>query len=149
MLDLIKGFALKPGTLIATGVILVLVLVTIFFYRTHNQDLVTNVAITQENGVLKQNEDFTDKSKVITDAVVTGFVQESKKSTVTTDTLRRESINEYVKKIDPVGVPKSPASQGDLPDGADRVSVFADSMHQNYCRARPEDIQCNPVSPAK
>jgi len=139
---------IKPGFLVAGGGVLILILAMIFFYRAHNQELIVNGAIKTENGILKQKEDFTEKSMAITDLVVDNFVQEVKKSNVTTDKLRHESINGYINKIEPVVEPTT-TPKGALPDGAARVSMLANSMHENYCRARPKDVQCNTLDTVK
>lgn len=146
MWTVLKGFLAKPLTILIGVMLVILIGTTIFYYHAHNDELVVNGQIKSENGILKQNEDFTDKSNKITDQTVVEFVQKSKESTASTEQLRRESINEYVNKIEPKGGPQKEPTKDSLPDGADRVSKLADSMHENYCRARPKDLQCNPVN---
>lgn len=142
MFTLLKGISTK----VYVGVIVVLLATGWFFFKAYSNGLVEKGSLETSNVTLQQNVDHVEQSAKITDTVVTDFVNESKKSQQTTDKLRKEALNEYINKIEPKVVPKAAEPSDAKPDGADRVGVLAKRMHENYCRARPEDARCHPVN---
>ena len=145
MFTLLKGASTK----IFVTIILVLVMGSFGLWKLYTGNLVETGSLQTENGILQQNVVHTEQSAEITDSVVTHYATEAKTSQLATDNLRKETIHEYVKKIEPVVPAKKTTLPSDVPDGADRVGVLADRMHENYCRARPQDTRCSAVSPVK
>lgn len=137
----------SASTKIFVTVILVLLLGSYGLWKLYTNNLVENGSLQTENGTLQQNVTHVEQSAKITDSVVTDYVTEAKASQLATDNLRKETIHEYVKKIEPVVPAKETTPKTDVPDGADRVGILADRMHENYCRARPQDTRCSAVNP--
>lgn len=137
MLALLKGLSTK------TYLIVIVVLLTfgVFFYKAYTGGLVEKGELKSENVVLEHNVVHAEQSAKITDQVVSTYVEDSKKSHQTTETLRKEALNEYINKIEPPK-PQAIVTQVAQPDGADRVTVLAKRLHENYCRARPSDARC-------
>jgi hypothetical protein len=142
MFTLLKGISTK----VLVGVIVVLLATGWFFFKAYSTSLVEKGSLETSNVTLQQNVDHVEQSAKITDKVVNDFVDDSKKSQQTTVKLRKEALNEYINKIEPKVVPKAVEQSPAQPDGADRVGVLAKRMHENYCRARPEDARCPPVN---
>lgn len=142
MFTLLKGISTK----VYVGVIVVLLATGWFFFKAYSHGLVEKGSLETSNVTLQQNVDHVEQSAKITDNVVSDFVDESKKSQQTTVKLRKEALNEYINKIEPKVVPKATEQSDAKPDGADRIGVLAKRMHENYCRARPEDARCPPVN---
>lgn len=143
MFTLLKGASTK----IFVVVILILLMGSFGLWKLYTNNLVENGSLQTENGTLQQNVTHVEQSAKITDSVVTDYVTEAKASQLATDTLRKETIHEYVKKIEPVVPAKETTPKSAVPDGADRVGILADRMHENYCRARPKDTRCSAVNP--
>lgn len=144
MLKLFSGITAK----VYITVILVLLVAGVFFYKAYTGELVEKGAMQTSNVTLQQNVEHVEKSASITDTVVKDYVEKTEKSHQVTEKLRKEAIHEYVKKISPVVPTKTPPATDSPPDGADRVGVLADRLHENYCRARPNDTRCHPVNPS-
>lgn len=145
MFTLLKGAPIK----ILVIIILLLAMGSFGLWKLYTSNLVENGSLQTENGTLQQNVIHVEQSAKITDRVVTDYATEAKASQLATANLRKETIHEYVKKIEPVVPAKETSSKDDVPDGADRVGILADRMHENYCRARPQDTRCSAVSPVK
>lgn len=135
MFQLIKGMGMKTIAIIVVTLVIAL-LCTVKYLRSENKTLSgEKIELNIENGIVKQNLDYVEKSHEITNKVVDEAVTAQRESTKTTETLRRDNLNEYVNKIN------APTKVGE-PDGADRVRVLARGLHENYCRARPKDARC-------
>lgn len=145
MFTLLKGAPIK----ILVIIILLLAMGSFGLWKLYTSNLVENGSLQTENGTLQQNVIHVEQSAKITDRVVTDYATEAKASQLATANLRKETIHEYVKKIEPVVPAKETSPKSDVPDGADRVGILADRMHENYCRARPQDTRCSAVSPVK
>lgn len=139
----------SASTKIFVIVILILLLGSFGLWKLYTNNLVENGSLQTENGTLQQNVVHAEKSAEITDRVVLDYATEAKASQLSTDNFRKETINEYVKKIEPVVPAKETTPKTDVPDGADRVGILADRLHENYCRARPQDTRCSAVNPEK
>ena len=146
MFTVIKSVLSKIYPSVYISFILLLLAAGVFFYKSYTSELVEKGAMQSNNVTLQQNVDHVEQSAKITDTVVSDFVDESKKSQQTTVKLRKEALNEYINKIEPKVVPKATEQSDAKPDGADRIGVLAKRMHENYCRARPEDARCPPVN---
>lgn len=139
MFNPFKGISTK--VYLITIVILTITVFGLWKLYTHN--LQDTGALKRDNDVLEQNVKHVEQSAAITDKVVTDHVVASKQSRTTNEQIRKEALNDYVKKI--------PAEQavakakGAIDDGAVRVSLHAKRLHENYCRARPEDTRCNSI----
>lgn len=144
MLTLLKGISVK----VYLAIILVLGVAGWLSFKAYTGSLVEKGAAQVEQVTLEQNLDHAEQSAAITDKVVSGFVNDTKKSHETTEKNRKEALNEYVNKIEPKPV-KKPVESSAVPDGADRVGILYERMHDNYCRARPEDARCDPVNANK
>lgn len=116
-----------------------------FLFNAYTNGLEEKGGLNRDVSTLELNVEHNEKSAAITDAVVAEHVNDVRESQKKTDTLRKEAVDDYINKIKP----KSPVQSSDLPDGADRVIDLSNSMHENYCRARPKDTRCNPISPSK
>ncbi len=140
MFNLFKGISTK--TYLIAIVVLTLAVFGLWKLYTHNlQDI---GSLKHDNVVLEQNVKHSEQSAAITDKVVTDHVVVSKQSQTTNEQIRKEALNDYVKKIP---ADQAEAKAKDTVDNGDaRVSLHAKRLHENYCRARPEDARCNPVS---
>lgn len=145
MFTLLKGASTKIFVII----ILILAMGSFGLWKLYTGNLVENGSLQTENGTLQQNVVHVEESAKITDSVVTDYASEAKASQQATVNLRKETINEYVKKIEPVVPAKETTPKSDVPVGADRVGILADRMHENYCRARPADTRCSAVNSEK
>lgn len=116
-----------------------------FLFNAYTNGLEDKGGLKKDVSTLEQNVEHNEKSATITDTVVAEHVNDVRESQKITDTLRKEAVDDYINKIKP----KSPVKPDDLPDGADRVIGLSHSLHENYCRARPQDTRCNPISPSK
>jgi hypothetical protein len=139
----------SASTKIFVIVILILAVGSFGLWKLYTGNLVETGSLQTENGTLQQNVVHTEESAKIADRVVTDYATEAKQSQLDIVNLRKETINEYVKKIEPVVPAKEASRKGDVPDGADRVGVLADRMYEYYCRARPGDTRCSAVTPVK
>lgn len=147
MFTLLKGFSTKTIAIVVGVVIAVLLASSVFFYKSNKKAILENGSLKTENVIMQQNEDFMEKSSVITDQIVSDFVTETRESNNVTEKLRKESIHEYVKKVEPTK--QVEPERVDPAVGAERVAGLANSMHENYCRARPKDAICNTESANK
>lgn len=145
MLTFLKGISSK----VYIGIILALLVVSWILFKAYTGGLTENGSLQNSNVTLQQNVEHVEKSAAISDTVVTEFVNEVKQSQQTTERIRKETVNEYINKIKPKVDVVKPTETNDLPDGADRVIGLANSMHENYCRARPKDPRCTPVNIGK
>lgn len=145
MITLLKSASTKIFVVIT----LLLAMGSFGLWKLYTNGLEEKGSLQTENGTLQQNVVHVEQSAKITDRVVTDYATEAKTSQLATDNLRKETINEYVKKIEPVVPAKETNLKSDVPDGADRVGILADRMHENYCRARPKDTRCSAVTPVK
>lgn len=141
MFPLFKGVSIKVFVIVIT----LLSLASYGLWKLYTNSLVENGSLQVQNGTLQQNVTHVEQSAKITDSVVNNYVIESKKTQQATLTLRKETINEYVKNIVPAVTPKEPDQKGTVPDGADRVGILADRLHENYCRYRPNETRCSSV----
>lgn len=139
MFQLIKSMGTKTIAIITVTIIAVLLGFTYYLYHDNTAVAEQVGELKVENGIIKQNEDFAQQSTTITDRVVTETVVKKREVQHTTDRLRRETLDEYVKQIE------APQKTGE-PDGAERARVFARGLHEQYCSARPEDPDCRPVN---
>lgn len=139
----------SASTKVFVSIILILAVGSFGLWKLYTGSLVENGSLQTENGTLQQNVIHVEESAKITDSVVTDYATEANKSQQATANLRKETIHEYVKKIEPVVPAKETTPKSDVPDGADRVGILADRMHENYCRARPQDTRCGAVTPVK
>lgn len=144
MLTFIKGFGVKAIAITVGLIITILVGTTVFYYKANNSHLVENGALKSDNVIMQQNEVFQESSAEITDQVVRDFVVDTMKANTATEKLRTESIHEYVQTVE---VQKDgDNSKASDPNGDIRVAKLAKRLHDNYCRIRPEDPDCNPVN---
>lgn len=141
MFTTFKGISTTAGI----TVLVILLGISWFLFNAYTNGLEDKGGLTRDVVTLEQNVEHSDKSAAITDAVVVEHVNDVRESQKKTDTLRKEAVDDYINKIKP----KSPVESDDLPDGADRVIGLSHSLHENYCRARPKDTRCNPISPSK
>lgn len=140
MLDLIKGFGTKTIAAVVCVVVVILLSATVALYKSNNSKATENGALKVDNVTLQQNEAYTEASIKVTDKVVTEYVDESTKAKSASEKLRKESLNEYVKKVEPA---KDGSSEQDARRAGDeRVALLARRLHENYCRIRPEDNDC-------
>lgn len=145
MFQLLKGISSKVYLVVAV----ILIISTVFFYKSYTGSLVENGSLQTNNATLQQNVEHVEKSAHITDDVVNRHVTATKQLHEANEVLRKEVLNEYVNKIEPPVKPSKPAATSIVPDGADRVGVLADRLHENYCRSRPEDARCNTIGTPK
>lgn len=145
MINLFKGVSTKAFVI----VILVLAMGSFGLWKLYTNNLINQGRLESTNVTLEQNVEHTEKSAEISDSVVTEYATKAMQSQQETTNLRKETINEYVKKIAPVA-PAKEAAEPSIPDnGNDRVGYLADRLHENYCRARPQDPRCSPITPVK
>lgn len=143
MFTFIKGIGFKAIAITVSVIITILVGTTVFYYKANNSRLVENGALKSDNVVMQQNEVFQEFSAKITDKVVNDFVVETMKANTATEKLRTESIHDYLQTIEVQkdgDNSKASDSNGDI-----RVARLAKRLHDNYCRIRPKDPDCNPV----
>lgn len=141
MLKLLKGLGTKTIVAIISMVIITLWMSTAFFYNTSKKVEAVNTTLTNSNIQLESNLDSLNKSILITDKVVSDFVEKSNEIKTTTEKLRKESIHEYIKQVEPKR--STVHEPGDSSNGSERVTQLALSMHKNYCRARSNDPVCD------
>lgn len=136
---------IKNYSLIAIGVLIIVLLSTsIFYYKANNSNLVKNGNLQTNNEILKQNEKYFESSSAITDTVVKDFVTETTRANIAVEQLRKQSIDEYIQNSETF-------REGDIRKELDspndqRITNIANRLLKNYCRIRPEDPDCHSVN---
>lgn len=143
MFTIIKSIGTKTIAIVVCVVITMLLATTYFLYNSNNNKATENGVLKTENVTMRQNEVFTEKSAKITDTVVSDYVEKSVKANTSSEKLRKESLNEYAKKVEMASDGSS--EQDSRRAGDERVAKLARSLHANYCRIRPEDADCRTI----